>query len=98
MRAEYKGRQWKIPPRSPGELRRIKEEAEQLIRDVMYWNTHRTDAEPMDCETSRLVVSLADRGLKAAECGDGNEYAFITDELVRVTQDGDRDEDSTRKV
>ena len=71
-----------IHPNGPAQLRKIREDCLQSIRDVQFWNTHRTEHAPMDCESERLIVAKCDEGLAAAARGDGDAYCRIAGELV----------------
>lgn len=44
---------------------KIVRDCEQLIRDVEWWNRHRTDAPPMDCEPERVLLPVARKCLAA---------------------------------
>lgn len=63
-------------------LLKIIGEAEQLIRDVEWWNTHRTDAEPLDCESDRIVLSMARRCLKMWDAGERHDESGAVRELI----------------
>ena len=51
-------------------LRHMVSETEQFIRDVEWWNNHRTDAPPFDCEWERLNLPVFRRLLAAWVSGE----------------------------
>lgn len=51
-------------------IKRVIRQCEQIIRDIEWWNTHRTDTEPLDCEPERVMLSIARPCLEAMEAGD----------------------------
>jgi hypothetical protein len=42
-------------------LAKVIKDCREGIAAVEWWNKHRTDAEPMDCEPERLMLRLAER-------------------------------------
>jgi len=64
-------------------LRKIIRQTEQLIRDIDWWNTHRIDAPPIDCESDRVRLSLATRALAALRARRMDECGRLVDELVQ---------------
>lgn len=73
--------------------KKILREAEQVVRDVEYWNRVRTDAVPMDCEDVRLIAAAARKYIDAFERGDrvaadkhSAELARIGEQVVRDTE------------
>lgn len=76
----------RIPPDGPSKLRRIRAEALQLARSIHACNQKRTDEVPLDIGPELVIVRICDRGLQAAEAGDGNAYSRIAAELVEAAE------------
>jgi hypothetical protein len=69
-------------PRDPRiSLRKLIRECEQLIIDVEWWNENRTDCPPMDCESSRIMLSMAKPCLEAFDRGDMAECRRLSNAL-----------------
>ena len=47
--------------------RKIIDECDQIILDVLWWNDNRTDEEPMDCEWDRVTKSKIQKVLAQLE-------------------------------
>ncbi len=72
----------RIPPTGPNRLRRIRAEAMQGVRDIQHWNQANPDDVAIDAGPDLVIARLCDQGLRAAEVGDGDEFARVAGELV----------------
>jgi hypothetical protein len=66
------------------ELLTVIRETGQMIRDIEWWNTNRTDVPPMDCEPERVMLQIARQCLAAVDAGDGPESERLADLLAEV--------------
>jgi len=46
-------------------LRKVRRECLQIIVDIEYWNTHRTEHPPFDCEPEKVMVAKIDAAIAA---------------------------------
>lgn len=63
-------------------LEQIIADAEQLVRDVEWWNRNRTDAPPMDCEPERVMLPMARACLASWDPNDTGEFTRRVNELA----------------
>lgn len=68
-------------------LRKMIRISQENIAIVEWWNTHRTEHPPLDCEPDRIVVSLARRTLAAFVAGDRPAEEAAAKELNRYLSD-----------
>jgi glucose dehydrogenase len=64
--------------------RRIIRQCEEMIATVEYWNRNRTDCEPLDCETERVILSVARACLVAIDADDLPEVQRLSDKLLDI--------------
>lgn len=62
-------------------LTKIIRDTRIFIATIEWWNTNRTDAEPMDCEPERLLLAVAEK-LDAET--DPAKYEVLSGEMVRL--------------
>lgn len=70
--------------------RRIIAELEQMIRDIEWWNRHRADCDPLDCEGERLLLAEAKKDLECLERGDTVQAAKHSAEMVRIAEESEK--------
>lgn len=73
-------------------LRRIRDDAEQLIRDKTAWNASRTGDAPFDCEVERVMVQMCTKGLEAAERGEWEKVNAAISEVAAYAERVRREE------
>lgn len=62
-------------------LTKIIRDTRSFIATIEWWNTNRTDAEPMDCEPERLLLAVAEK-LDAET--DPAKCEVLSGEMVRL--------------
>lgn len=67
-------------------LAKVIGETEQLIRDIVWWNNNRLDAEPIDCEIERLAVATGKKALAAFDREDWDEYTRLQTEMKELLE------------
>ncbi len=61
---------------------RIRDESEQMVRDVEWWNNNCTDQPPMDCEPERVLARMADDQVAAIDRDDRDEMDRLSKAMV----------------
>ncbi len=56
-------------------------EAEQSVRDCMYWNNNRPDEEPMDCEDFRIAARLGRQALAEFDAGNLDRHSELVSQM-----------------
>lgn len=67
---------------------KISSDARQFIADVEYWNNHRLDCEPLDCEDMKIVLNLATQCEAARNRGAYEEAERLSGKMVRAMVEG----------
>ena len=62
--------------------RRILHNTEEQIRIVEWWNNHRLDEAPMDCEGERLLADLTRRHIAALKRDDVEEASALSNAML----------------
>lgn len=62
-------------------LERLIRRTKQLIVDIEWWNTHRVDQRPFDCDQDRITIDKATRCLRALEHEDWEGFESLNKEL-----------------
>lgn len=76
-------------------VRRMIDDLEVQIATVGWWNQHRTDAPPMDCESERVMLPVARACLAALEAGDRPLAQKLSDKMVELASTWDVGDDKS---
>lgn len=68
------------------DLRGLIRDTEQVIRDVQWWNQHRAEEGPLDCERERVFLSKARGALAAINRGDMAEHSRLVSEMTAYAE------------
>lgn len=68
------------------DLRRMIGELRQLIRDYEWWNNNRLDAEPLDIEPDRVLLSHHLHSLAALERCDMREFNRLSEVALKYAE------------
>lgn len=63
-------------------IAKIIRDCQQFIRDVEWWNKHRTDSQPMDCEVEKVILSLAQPAILAWDSGNMDEFNSLASRMI----------------
>lgn len=74
---------WQKRPMHPRRrLLKIMRDTEALIHDIEWWNRHRADRPPFDCEGDRVLLDKCKKAMAAFEARDMEQFGKMHGEII----------------